>query len=420
VANTLLTDQHITVEALMILENELGFTKQCSRKYAKEFTNKKRGNTIYVRKPPRYTVRDGQAVSIQDTTQSQTPLVLNHQFGCDVEFNSQDLALSVSDFGRDILQPQIVVIANAIDLTGLQQVLNVPNAVGTPGTTPGTGATAQAALAVYAQAGALLDKNSCPRDGRRALVINEDAEAITVPNLSGLFQDQKEIADQYKNGQMGRALGFKWTMDQNVYVETIGSLAGTPLVNGTITPATAPTGTTLGTITNYTISTNGWTASSSPLKGGEIFTLAGVFGVNPVSRQSTGKLQQFTVIGAQTADGSGNIAALPIYPALITSGPYQTVTALPAANVALTFLGAASTVTPQNVAFHPDAFTFASVDLPIPGGTHMAARKSDDQLGISMRFVAAYDVRTDIFIGRFDVLCGWATPRPEWAVRVQG
>jgi hypothetical protein len=421
VANTLLTDQHITDEALMILENELTFTKQVKRTYAKEFTNKKRGDTIYIRKPPRYMVRDGQAVSIQDTTQSQTPIVLSHQYGVDVEFNSADLALRVSEFGKDILQPQIAVIANAIDLAGLAQANLIYNAVGTPGTTPGTGATAQAALAVYANAQALLDKCAAPRDGRRAIVIQEDAQAITVPNLAGLFQDQKEVSKQYLEGTMGRALGLKWSMDQNVNVLTQGTLGGTPLVNGSITPATAPTGTALGAITNFTISTNGWTASTKVLLGGEIFTLAGVHGVNPVSKQDTGKLQQFVVLGGPyTADGSGNIAALQISPPIITTGAYQTVTALPVANVALTFLGAASVVSPQNLAFHQDAFAFASVDLPLPEGVHMRARKSDDQLGISMRFVAGFDIRTDQFIGRFDVLCGWAVPRPEFAVRLPG
>jgi hypothetical protein len=421
VGNTLLTDQHITQEALMIMENELTFTKQVKRKFAKEFTNAKRGQTIYIRKPPKYTVRDGQAVSIQDTTQSQTPITLSHQYGVDCEFSSQDLALSVSEFGRDILQPQIVVIANAIDLAGLAQANLVANAVGTPGTTPGTGATAQAALAVYANAGALLDKNSCPRDGRRALVINEDCQALTAPNLAGLFNPTSTIAEQYTSGEMGKAMGFKWSMDQNVNVQTQGTLGGTPLVNGSITPATAPTGTALGAITNYTISTNGWTASTKVLLGGERFTLAGVYGRNPVSGQSTSQLQRFVVLGGPyTADGSGNIAALQISPPIITAGAYATVTALPAANVALTFLGAASVVSPQNLAFHSEAFAFASVDLPLPGGVHMAARKSDDQLGISLRFVASYDVRTDLFIGRFDVLCGWAAPRPEWAVVLPG
>jgi hypothetical protein len=420
VANTLLTDQHITNEALMILENELTFTKQVDRQYSTEFTKAKRGATVYVRKPPKYVVRDGQTIAVQDTTQSQVPITLNHQFGVDVEFFSSDLALSISDFGADVLQPQIAVIANAIDLAGLAQYVNVFNSVGTPGTTPGTGATAQASLAVYAQAQAYLDKYAAPRDKNRATVINEDAQAITVPNLAGLFNPTDVIGKQYTEGNMGRALGSKFSMDQNVNMLTIGSLAGTPLINGTITPATGPQGTALGTITPFTINTKGWTASTKVLNGGEVFTLPLVFGINPASLQNNGKLAQFGVVGPVTSDASGNATITLNQAIILPPSAYATVTALPVTDAALTFVGAAAVVTPQNMAFHKNAFTLACVDLPLPGGVHMAARKSDKQLGISMRFVASYDVVHDLFIGRFDVLCGWASLRPEWAVRIQG
>lgn len=404
----------------MILENELTFTKQVDRQYSTEFTRAKRGSTVYVRKPPKYTVRDGQTIQIQDTTQTQVPITLTHQFGVDVEFCSSDLALKISDFGNDVLQPQIAVIANAIDLSGLALFSQVWNSTGTPGTTPGTGATAQAALQVYADAMAVLDKNATPRDKNRNFVINEDAQAVTVPNLSGLFNPTDTIGKQYTDGSMGRALGAKWSMDQNVNRMTIGPLGGTPTIAGLITPATGPQGTSLAPLAPFVIHTTGWTASTHVLNGGEVFTL-GVNGVNPASYQNSGRLAQFTVLGGPyTSDGSGNLDITISQPVILPPSAYATVVALPANNAALTFVGAANTVTPQNMAFHKNAFTLATVDLPLPGGVHMAARKADKQLGISMRFVADYDVVHDLFIGRFDVLCGWAALRPELACRIQG
>jgi hypothetical protein len=419
VSNTLLTDQHITNEALMILENNLTFTKFVDRQYSTEFTRAKRGATVYVRKPPKYTVRDGQTIAIQDTTQSQVPITLNHQFGVDVEFYSSDLALSIDDFGTDVLAPQIAVIANAIDLTGLGLYSQVWNSVGDPAIVPGTGATAQAALAAYANAMAKLDKNACPRDQNRNFVISEDAQAITVPNLAGLFNPTDTVGKQYRDGTMGRALGGRFSMDQNVNTLTAGPRGGTPLVAGTIAPATGPQGTALGTITPFALSTTGWTASTLVLNGGETFTLPLSFALNPANLQNTGALQQYTVLGPVTSDGSGE-SVLNISPAPVLVGAYANISALPAANAALTFIQAASSVTRQNMAFHKDAFTLACVDLPLPGGVHMAARKADKQLGISMRFVASYDVVHDLFIGRFDVLCGWAALRPELACRLYG
>lgn len=419
-SNNLLTDQHITQEALMILENNLAFTKNVTRQYDKEFKNAYRGATIYARKPPRYTVRDGAAVQLQDTTQTQVPITLNHQFGVDVSFTSVDLALSIEDFSESVLAPQIVQIANAIDFAGLALALQVPNVVGTPGTTPGTGATAQAALAVYSQAGALLDKTATPRDGNRALVINEDAQAITVPNLAGLMNPTSDISKQYQDGTMGRALGFKWNMSQNVNVFTTGAQGGTPLVATQPTPATQPNGMTMTTsVSTFAVATKGWTANTNVLNPGDVVTFGTSFLVNPVSRQNAGKLKQFVVTNTVTSDGSGN-ATLQLAEPMIVSGAYQNVTNVPAANAAITVVGTAGTVSPQNLAFHKNAFTLACAPLPVPGGVHMGAMKDDDQLGLSMRFVAQYDIRTDLFIGRFDVLCGWAALRPEWAVRIAG
>jgi hypothetical protein len=431
VSSNLLTDQHITQEALMILENELSFTKGVNRQYDKEFKNAKRGATFYARKPPQYTVRDGQAVVIQDTVQTQVPVTLAHQFGVDVEFYSADLALSVSEFGRDILQPQIVQIANAIDMAGLALALQVPNVVGTAGTTPGTGATAQAALAVYGSAKAMLDKNAAPRDGRRNMLINEDAEAVTVPNLAGLLSPTKTIGEQYISGTMGKALGFNFSMSQNVNVFTAGPQSGAPTVKTAPTAATQPFGMTLSPASTtftpnpassaqtYSVSTQGWTASTQIFNGGEVVYFANTYLVNPVSKQNAGKLKGFVVSGPITSDASGN-ATLTLTEPMIVSGAYQNVTAVPGVNAAITIGITGGVASPQNLAYHRDAFTLCCVDLPVPGGTHMAARKSDDQLGISMRFVAQYDIRTDLFIGRFDVLCGWAALRPNWAVRLLG
>jgi hypothetical protein len=120
-----------------------------------------------------------------------------------------------------------------------------------------------------------------------------------------------------------------------------------------------------------------------------------------------------------SSDSSGN-ATIPVSPAVISSGAFQTVNALPADNAALTILGAANTVTPQNLAFHRDAFTLACVDLEMPGGVDWAARVSSKKLGISMRMVRQYDINNDAFPCRVDVLYGWLCVRPELACRIAG
>jgi hypothetical protein len=107
-----------------------------------------------------------------------------------------------------------------------------------------------------------------------------------------------------------------------------------------------------------------------------------------------------------------------ISPSITVTGPYKTVSASPADNAAITVLGAASAVTPQGLAYHKEAFAIACVQLELPMGVHMAARATDKETGLSIRTVSAYDITTDKFITRADIMYGWAAPLPQFSCRV--
>ena len=400
-ANTLLTISMITNEALRVLVNNLAFTNRVNRQYSSKFAieGAKIGTVINARKPPRYVGRTGTAIGVEDATETQVPVTLTTQFGVDISFSSADLSLSISDFSNRFIKPAIATIANKIDFDGLQLFKTVANSVGTPGTTPNS-------LLTYLLAGVKLDDNSTPMDGERSCIVNPLMQATIVDALKGLFQSSTEIKAQYEKGMMGTAAGFDWYMDQNVGVATIGPQGGTPLVNG-------------ASQSGSSLIVDGFTAAAaSRLVKGDVFTIAGVFGVNPQNRQSTGALQQFVVTAAVSSDAAGN-ATIPIFPAITLTGAFQTVTALPADNAALTVVGAANTVSPQGMAFHKDAFTFVSADLQLPRGVDMAARVSDPETGLSVRMVRQYVIATDQFPCRLDILYGWKELYPENACRIQ-
>ena len=58
--------------------------------------------------------------------------------------------------------------------------------------------------------------------------------------------------------------------------------------------------------------------------------------------------------------------------------------------------------------------TLVTADLPLPQGVHMAARASNRSRGLRLRCVRAYDINTDVWLTRFDMLCGFAN-KPEIA-----
>jgi hypothetical protein len=310
--------------------------------------------------------------------------------------------LSVDDFSERFLSGGVRALANQVDTDGLLLAKNsTANFVGTPGTSP-------ASALVYLQGQQKLDEMAAPRDNKRSFFISPAAQATTVDALKGLFQSSEKIAEQYESGVMGMALGGKFYMAQNIASHQVGALGGTPLVNG-------------ASQTGSTLNTKGWTASvTNVLKQGDVFTLAGVYSVNPITKQATASLQQFVVTAAANSDGSGN-SSVGIYPSIVTSGATQTVSASPADGAAISILsGTGGSSYSQNILCHEDAFTLGCADLQMPHGVDFAAVATDAESGLSIRIVRAYDINNDAFPCRMDILYGWAALRPEWACRITG
>ena len=400
--NTNLNISVITKEALRVLVNNLAFGSRVNRQYEDKFSveGAKAGTTINIRKPVRFTVSSGQALQLQDVTETQVPLTISNQKHVGFQFSAADLALSIDDFSVRYIKPAVSALANKIDSDGLALYDQVYNFSGVPGTVPVTTLT-------YLNANTALQNEACPQDDNLYMCVTPEMQANMVDQTKALFHAGGEIEKQYKRGRMGNAFGYEWAMDQNLPTHTVGVNAGAPLVDG-------------ANQTNN-ILCDAWTATTGTVKKGDIIQFAGVYGVNPQSRLSTGKLANFVITAAATASGAGAIT-LPISPTMVLTGAFQNVNALPADNAAVTVFGHATTysakVSPQGMAFHKDAFTLAMIDLPLPRGIDMAARVSDKDLGISLRVVRDYSIDTDQFPCRIDVLYGWACLRPELAVRI--
>lgn len=400
-ANTLLTPTKIVRKALAVLHNNLVFSKNVNRQYDSEFakTGAKIGSNLTIRLPVLVPLRTTAAMDVSDVTEKSIVLTVAKRLGFDLNFTSEELTMTIDDFSERYLAPNIAKLASQLDYEGLTLYNDVANQVGTAGTDP---ATALVAL----QAGAKLSDNAAPDDRERRIMLNPAANATMVDGLKGLFQSGSKIGEQYEKGMMGNGvLGFDWYATQNINRHTTGAFAGTVLVNDTVADG------------DSVISMDAFTDAAPTLKKGDVFTIANVLGVNPETKKSTGVVQQFVVTADKT--GTGNAAAdIAVSPSFITTGPYQTINALPADNAAVTFAGSASTAYAINMAYHKNAFTLVTADLEMPQGVHFAARENYE--GISMRIVRNFDIVNDRFPCRVDVLYGWKTLRPELACRIIG
>ena len=320
-------------------------------------------------------------------------LQVSTQKGVDVNFTSNDLTMSLDDFSDRIIEPAMAVLAANIEADAMNMVTDIYNQVNNQG--------AAITFQQIMTGRKLLVDNLVPPGDRTCNLCTQDNLDL-VNALKGLFQDSTQIAKQYREGYMGRTAGFDFLENTLWPSHGVGTKAGSPVVNGS-----GQSGSSLVT--------NGWTASTAALNKGDVFTIAGVYRVHPETKAQTGQLQQFVATAACTADGSGNIT-IPVSPAIVTSGPTQNVSGSPAANAVITVAGTASTAHGISMAYHKDAFTFATADLIMPRGVDFAAREVLD--GVSMRIVRQYDIVNDKFPCRIDVLYGYKTIRPQLACRL--
>lgn len=410
-ADNFITSDIITAETLRIIHNESAFLGAINREYDDQFAREgaKAGATVNVRRPVQYTIRDGATASFQDINETKVPITINPEFGIDFDFSDFDLTLKIDKFSERYLQPAGKRLATELDVRIGALYKQVFSFSGTPGTPP---ATAQAALdaAVY------LDNYAAPRDGDRQLALTPLANSKLVGGMAGLFNDQATQGKQMRRGLMETNLGMDFQMSQNLPTHTVGPLGGTPLVNGGGQGTIAAGATDNPYASTTALITDGWTAAAAlRLNEGDVFTIAGVYALNPENKVSTGALQQFVVRANASSDGSGN-ATVTISPAIIVGGSYATVSNSPADNAAITVIGTAGSSAAQNILHHKDAFTLVTVDMPLPRGMDMASRMAVD--GVSMRFVRGFDITNNKRLCRFDILAGFAALRPEWAVRI--
>lgn len=399
-ANTLLTIDMITRSALSLWQNTNSFIRHLDTQYDDSFgqSGAKIGASLRIRLPNDYVVRTGAAASVQDTAESSVSMTIATQKGVDLSFSSAERALKLDDYEKRVLAPAVNNLVGSIGadvMTGVES-----GCASIVAERDGTGAVTTPNSGTILSAGAVLDTYSAPSMGRIAIA-DQWSMSRLVQSMQGLFNPSAKISEQFENAMMyDNVLGFDWDKDQTIVKHTAGTFtAGT--VNGA-----GQSGLTL--VTN---------AITGTLAVGDIIILAGVNSVNRITKQDSGQLAQFVV----TAAAANGATSLSIYPAIVPSNAgspvqYQTVVSAPANSAAISLLTNASQVYRKNVCFVPEAIALVTADLELPKGVHEAHREQYE--GVSMRMVTAYDVRSDQFITRMDVLYGYLWIRPEWVVTI--
>jgi hypothetical protein len=392
-ANTNLTIDMITNEALMILHQKANFLGTIDRQYDKSFakTGAKIGSSLRVRLPNEYTVRTGATLSATDYVETETTLNVTTQKGVDLNFTSEELTMEIDKFSERIIQPAISTLVANIEA----DVMNVYKQVSNQVANIGSATT----FAKILQGSKLLTDSLAPYSDR-CLNLNTQDNVDMVDALKGLFNAGDKLSANYKEGRLaGPFAGW-----QDIYENTLWPIHTTGTDDGTGDHLVNGADQTGATITH---SSNG----TGTFVEGDIVTFDGCYDVHPETKAVRANLKQFVVTAAMT----GAATTVSISPPIVITGGKQNCSASPTTTGAITKVGGASASHGISMGYHKNAFTFATADLEMPSGVDMAARKTMD--GVSMRLVRAYDINNDKMPCRLDILYGYKALRPQLATR---
>jgi hypothetical protein len=392
--NQLLTSQIIVDRALAVLTETPSFLNLINTQYDSSFNGKgvKAGDTVSVRVPQPAMVRDGRIMNLQPQVDRVVPVSIDSMKGVDTGATSLELALQIDDYQEQFIDTKIPGLVTAVEQDIINRVVKqVPATVGDYGALD----DARTVL----EAGAYLDSQLAPKMDRNFMV-NTWSQVDIVTALQGYFNSQSKIDRQYRKGAMYTdTLGFDWFSSNLTASVTRGTADGAYEVD------TAPADGS---------STLAVTAGTGTLVQGDTFTIAGVYDVHPQTKDVQPSLKQFTV-SADYVGGAGNLSVIPN---MQLSGPYQNISALPAAGAAITVKGTSGIAYAQNVAFSRDAFYMVTADLPNPPKSYGVDSASRTWKGVTLRFQNGYDMVNDMWISRFDIAYGAGILRPELAVRI--
>lgn len=261
-----------------------------------------------------------------------------------------------------------------------------------------------------------LMEEGVPKQDLRYLFAPIDRETLSV-YLTGLAAPDALATGAVREGFNGNLDGVPTMFTQQLATITTGSRTNGAVngANQNVNYRAVAVSPAQGQYMTQVISIDGVGANAT-IEAGAVFTIAGVFAWDnrKAAPVSPARLQQFTVVEAATATAGGAVAALRIFPAIIvpaTGGDAQiqgensahgTVTAAPADNAVITFVGAASTAFTPRLLIQKQAIRVNTARLPTPNGVGLVARRQLRGVPISVRMWEWSEPRTGFHGVRFD------------------
>jgi len=367
---TIQTVDWLAREALLILQSNMVATLLYDRQYEADFTGTEaRGDTIRIRRRDRGNAQEftGTIVS-RGLEESKLDLVLEKHYDASFEITSKEATLDLDSFSEQVIEPQVVSIAELVDAFALSKINDLPNNAGVDGAgAPLAFATTIGDVANYRK---VLNELKTPMRGRQA-IWSPTADANLLGIASFVEADKKgDDGTALAEASIGRVLGFDHWMAQNVDETALVTQDGdTAVVDSALAPL--PVGTLAIPVDGANGASVVFADKSTVQIDGINYTVDG----DATMALSAGTITILEGLKTEVADGAA------------VSTPYA---------VSDNFF-------PRGAMFHPRAFAFVSVPLEIPPGAEGATITAN---GYSIRIVRDYEITSKKSIISLDTLVG--------------
>lgn len=408
----------VVMKGLRRLTNKLEVTQFANTTYTRQFAQDFAvGDTVRVPLPQKYVKREGMVFAPQPLGRPVTTISLNTPWGYDFQWDDFEKTVYMerqdSLIEEAYINPLMDQAAQDIDSKFAEfAILNTPNIVGVLGTDPTSFQTMNQAREQMVQLAGWKGAKD------RGMIVAPQVNTSLVNAAIAYFNPASAISQQYKDGSIGRAMGFDWYESMSIVSTTCGTVtsAGALTMNGA-----SQQGSSIAINCTNGDQFNKGTVLAIGTVGG-----TGVYAVNPMTRTRTtsARLKTFVVTSDVTATAA--TATLPIYPAIFGPGSqFQNVDALNANTAAVTLYPGTTSPSAKSglngLALSSDAFAMVSVQFDTPKGQQLSKTIRDPDSGISMRLVRFWDPIQGQWGTRLDLCVGFGVLYAEnCAVRQLG
>lgn len=359
------------------------------------------GQTFYRSMPMLTEVVDGRDVSAayNDLTELTVPSTLTESHIRNVPVSLTGTDLNNPHMMRNIVQATNVMLSNKLDTL-------VAGEIADKGTLVVVNSTAIDTYDDAAEADALMLEQQATK-GMRVMLLNPRMAKNLAGNLAGRGTMNQAPMDAYTRSALPPIAGFDtFRVDYGKSI-TLSASSGDLIAGAgqSYTPVSMSAGLPVDNRTQ-TINVDDGAAGAHSLVAGDCFTIAGVYAVGHINKQSTGQLKTFRVISVPS--GTSLEIAPPIIPAdgaAQAQKDYANVNTTPADNAAITALNIATK--PASVFYEKEAVEIIHADFNTEPfeATGKKVRKAVTDSGVQIIMLS--DSNVDTLVAKYRMFI-WA------------